>query len=379
MIRVALTFVSVYVFAALPVSASDTWHTWEQVRITDNPVHDITPDTDGVHVSWTGYRYAGGYDIGLYDISSGAAQYISTTPFAYPITKVRGNYVAWGSDRGLELYRINTGTTSLLSSRPAFGGLVDIIGNDVYYTAKVGTGYELFRYSELGSTTTQLTTAHMPSYNICFRGTDLAHQSIYQTVQGKMYYYNMLNNQEALLNNDDTNGYPAFAGNYLFWEHIDPRFGGTEIYYANLSTFATAKLADGSHPHVLNDVVYWSGSDGSGKEVFKYDPVTATLTQLTNSNFAGLSLTAGGGTVTWFDGVTSGGNDGTKYFYDGSTIESLPHTFSGNTYGYYTVSDIGVVGETDIEVFLWRPTVVPEPATLALLAVGGLVALRRRR
>jgi len=92
----------------------------------------------------------------------------------------------------------------------------------------------------------------------------------------------------------------------------------------------------------------------------------------------------------WWDDDIDTVNDGVTE----TTLKfaSQPHDTSGNwvrdvdvtatpvtPQGRYLMTKLGVQGSSDANEFAFVGTIVPEPATLALLTLGGLAMLRRRK
>jgi len=162
----------------------------------------------------------------------------------------------------------------------------------------------------------------------------------------------------------------------LVYDNTDPQFGNREIVATDLDTFANVSLCEGYSPVVLNDMVYWGGSDGTGYELFSFDPTTTIVTQITNEDYEGLYVQSAGGTVTWSDTVAGGVQD--IHFFDGDSIDVLTEVYSGKTYGYTSVCALAIgSGSNNIEIVLYNP--VPEPATLSLLGLGGIFLRTRRK
>jgi hypothetical protein len=352
---------------------------WDVVRLTANDAHDVRPDTDGRHVSWT--RYPTAQDpveaIYLYDIATGSVAKIGSSRRSHPISTVRGDYVTWQSERGLEAYRISTGTTSLAAATLDNVSVLDVDGDHIYYAARESGAYEVFRYNGATRQRTRLTSAGMPNYVVTMRGSDVAYTSQFASAYGPLYHHDASTGRTTLVHSDLTNGLPVFAGEHLFWEHRDAR-GNPEVYAADLRTLTPRKVADGRSPQVVGGRVYWPGPDGTGTEMFEHDPATGVTTQLTEEDFAGLYLDSGGGTVTWIDTLTAAGEAGPLYFFDGRSIEVTPDGFAGQTWGHYATTDISPRDGVDTEIFLWRPAAIPEPAALPALAAAPLLLLRRR-
>ena len=339
--------------------------TWTMRQITDNSLQDVNPSTDGKHVVWQRLRFDGKAEIGVYDIDSQSTlRFLPPTSGGWGNGKVHGDYVAWLSEGGLQLHRISADTTECISPRPssgAIGALLGIVGDKVVFTENMGAGYEVFEYDAIGGNTTQLTAAAMEPRSAVVRGNDVAYTSGLGYSSGILYHHDTTTKQTRQITLADTAHTPVFAGDYLFWEQ--PGAVANEIHSVNLTTLESAILAEDVGSQTLtamNDLVYWSDSDGTGVEMFSYSPSTEIVTKLTNDDSVSLYVQSAGGTVTWMDTMNGASGYGSMFFYDGDTIEELENAWFGRTYGYWSTCDlaIGTGPSNKIEVVLYEPTMV---------------------
>lgn len=133
--------------------------------------------------------------------------------------------------------------------------------------------------------------------------------------------------------------------------------------------------------------LFFTAGDGQGVELFKTDGVTVTKVSEIND---GSGTTVFGdfaeynGRLYFAAGFKGAEFDMQLYAYDGLAVEKL---FDINPFGDDEVDNLTVVsgvlyftanpGGTGVELF--RLTVVPEPSTLAALAIGMLTGGGRRR
>jgi len=117
---------------------------------------------------------------------------------------------------------------------------------------------------------------------------------------------------------------------------------------------------DGLFYHFYND----AGGGTGATFLDTVDPVTGTVTPITVS---GYDLNAVNGLVY--------AGDGKFYAYDNTVGDLLEITTGGEVTLLYAYG----VGGTFMGHGLALETYIPEPTTLSLVALGGLVALRRRR
>jgi len=127
--------------------------------------------------------------------------------------------------------------------------------------------------------------------------------------------------------------------------------------------------------------VVWVGTDGNDEEAFCFDADTGIVTNLTDNDTNTEYYVAIDGDLVVYNSPDAAGHDDEIFLYNAATGVTMQLTdndyhdrmprISGNT-----VAWIGDTGTYAQEVFM---TVVPEPATLALVAVGLAAVLARRR
>lgn len=132
---------------------------------------------------------------------------------------------------------------------------------------------------------------------------------------------------------------------------------------------------DGVNPGTPTFSTFGNVGVGTGGIVSGTETLTATIA-LTSSSFAGLTLT---GFTKARAGGFSSGESGTFTWQGGGTdTVAFGDTVSNITGNFFTFAAIGA-STLNIEGFEAQFSAVPEPASVSLLALGGISLLRRRR
>ena len=147
--------------------------------------------------------------------------------------------------------------------------------------------------------------------------------------------------------------------------------------FPNITTFSTTGATVGSYAAALDNHgwLYYQNSTGDFTNVARVN--TAVLMDVTwmgapNQQIM-IQLACNGGTYTsGYKPMQGNGVTETLTFDYGTTLAALPE----NAWGYFK---IGLVGGTGSVAYLDNVRFTPEPATMALLGMGGLALLRRRR
>ena len=122
----------------------------------------------------------------------------------------------------------------------------------------------------------------------------------------------------------------------------------------------------------------WRGHDGNDDDIFLYDGNNTT--NISNNSYYDYYPQISGSNVVW---ICHDGDDGEVFVYDGALTWQLTENngndynpmISGSNVVWWGTEGPGGFGAPSVYQATW----VPEPATLALLLVGGLALLRNRK
>jgi hypothetical protein len=127
--------------------------------------------------------------------------------------------------------------------------------------------------------------------------------------------------------------------------------------------------------YIVGDDTYWALVGDTSEVILSGGTVGAGAP--TDTGIYGYNAQANGFCLPPFDGVWGFiGDIAGNPTGPGTYIDEIEWTLVGGATGSW----VSLVGTTDFLIFVMGPTLyVPEPVTIALLGLGGLLALRRRR
>jgi len=243
------------------------------------------------------------------------------------------------------IYQIDplTGTVTMVSTTslfPSIGAAFD--GRFLYYWNAQGTNRGIGRWNPLTDT------------HILLNGVDISEENADVSANGTLWLLDRtFSKVDGVLQGDNT-------GNLLNIDKITGvRTINSSLPFDGITGFAAGDIAwgpDGKlYISTINASYFWDSSNN-----YIWDPATSTLTKMLGDYHAGL---------VWFGGKLYGSKTLTGV-HTGALFEVDPTTFLDIK--QVAIMPAGVtIGDLS--------TAIPEPATIALLGLGALSLLRRRR
>ena len=312
---------------------------WTIQQITDNNTFDSDPSISGSSIVWRGWS-GSYYNIFRYD--AGTTVNLTNYPAHEDSPDINGTRVVWY--RSWEIYCYDGVTVQRITNNTTYDQTPAVSDSKVVWVGNDGGGdTEIFLRDLSAGTTTQL------------------------TVNGV----------------DDRK--PRISGDKVVWWQ---GLGGPNdqvMLYDGTSTYQITPIGSTFHngggrsPDISGDYVVYVGNDGGNDDdIFLYDISTGLTTQLTNTTYTEITPRISGSGVVW-TGVTPG-SDYEIFYHDLLTDETWQLTDNdGLEQRWPQISGTHIAWRgfdgVDYEIY---STTVPEPATLGLLLMGGLVLLRRR-
>lgn len=184
-----------------------------------------------------------------------------------------------------------------------------------------------------------------------------------------------------LTDNEFDDYYPRVSGSNVAWESYDG--DSYELFFYDGDTIR--QVSDGNYAgagngpgffHLSGSSVVWASqatTTSIDSEVFLFDGTT--VRQLTDNDYNDGAPRVSDGNVVWL-------NETGVHFYDGTSTTKLMPSGADGWNLYTDISGSTVVwcresNDDELEIFMAQP--IPEPATLSLVALGGLVLLLRKR
>ena len=350
---------------------------WEITRLTDNDEHDMRSRVSGDMVVWQhGVSPSSEKEIHLYDGQSIVPLTDNDQEDWSP--RISGSNVVWLYDgpAAQQVMLYDGVTTQALTDTSADASDIDIHGPRVTWRR----GGDIFLYDN--GVVTPLgngNLARVSDTHVAWDGGD-------GDPETEIFLYDGTSTTQVTNDVDVFDMNPEISGQKVVW-HTEETFW--DPLEGNV-TLKDAFLYDGSQvvqltnhgrvhsgPKISGDWVVWDEIDGITTDVFLYDG--QSIIELTPGDAEGFEPVVGGSLVVWKSHV---GGDNELFVYDGSSVVQLtgaginsnfvPHV-DGTTITWTGKADDG----NDYEVYM--ASYVPEPATMGLLAMGGMALLRRRR
>ena len=381
------SFVLVVAVFATAAPAAD----WTVTQLTNNSYYDGNPQVSGNNVVWGGSAGSGGTNE-IFFYNGTATSRLTNNDYDDSVPQVSGSNVVWNA--GYTIYFYNGTSTTQLTNDSDFHESPVVSGNNVAWTTTdyhiPGDNeyeYRVSFYDGTGISTFGSGVSGMWNPGGFAGGAAISGNNVaWLTWLGwGGYCYTTVHlykdGSETVTNGGGGGGLEVpvsncgISGNNVVWQWEDTSGGTSEIFLYDGTTTTQLTSDDGMHnnntnPQVSGSNIVWQGHIWwvSNSEIFLYDGTTTT--RLTDNSYIDRNPQVSGDNIVWegFDG-----NDYEIFLYDGTTITQLTDNdfddlnpqIDGNT----------IVWEGNGEIFM----AVPEPATMSLLAVGGLALLRRRQ
>ncbi|MCA9259709.1 MAG: hypothetical protein KDA61_10940, partial [Planctomycetales bacterium] len=318
------------------------------LQLTSNAYPDYAPDVFGDRVVWIGRPFA--ETVYLYD--GATTPLFSTTSLDETPNspRVSASHVVWqqgvGGDTSIHCY--NGSTIAELATSAIFETTPQLDGARVAWYG----GADIFYYD--GSSVVQLTDDVDYDEKPQISGDHV----VWQTHEGATTEYDIFMY--------DGSSIVRLTDNSI--DDVDPQIDGTSVVWSQRSYTAPYDFEiayyDGTSTHILthNDyadvspqisgsLVVWEGDVGGDSEIFVYDALTDSITQLTDNDYDDVAPQISGETIAWR------GWDGHDYEIFYATIGTVAHTWS-STLATDSWSNSAAWSPAGVPEFDWHARVV---------------------
>ena len=307
--------------------------------------------------------------------------------------RVDGDIVVWddhpegAAKRGIYGYILSTSSPFTVDNRPAYQGSPDISGNIVVWRDDRDGATHIYGRDLSPSGT---------GFSVCLSDTSPAlpavsgNTVVWQDERNRwspdfsgmdVYGYNLVTTTEFAVCTDPgdqgvESGGPhtvAISGDIVVWQ--DDRNGNWDIYGHDLSSDEQFSIVteDSAQegPAVSGDIIVWQDERNGNWDIYAYDLSSDTEFAVCTVGGDQKYPSIDGNFIVWCD-LRSGSSS--IYGYDLSTGSEFVICTSG-----------GIFPDISGNVVVWRSSgvgiygaIIPEPATLGLMLVGGLALMQRK-
>jgi len=360
---------TLFVVAGVCLALSSATGAWQAVQLTNNSYGDWGVQHDGVNVVWT----TDNREVVLNNGGSSQVIYTDVLNNCYAPQISSGN-VVWYTGLGTadtEIYWYNGTSVQRLTDNEYVDRDCFISGTNIVWRGNATPGGpwgigEIFYFD--GATTHRLTNNDRPEGFPDISGNQIVWERTETTGFENIYHYDG-STITQLTNTYYSDDEPKISGAYTTW--VDPD-GYVMVHDGSTATAVSGYNSDHRQPQIDGNRVAWYTDVPEGFDIFYFDG--STTTQITDNNNDSMYVRISGEKLVWQEYVNGRWQiflyDGEIHQLTAGPMDSQYPEITGDLVTWMTHDG------NDYEVY---KMVVPEPATMSLLALGALALLRRRR